>query len=507
MSMAESVVLSQFTKLHLRHSLSKEKRSVIRDSHCRISYRYKVLNLPTWEWGKLGGSSRPHFRDMSLRLNILGSSLVSSDGLTVAEVVSISDQVLLAASILLTYLAGVISVQKSSSSSQSKLSQNDDVPESSSSSGSARENGGNVSLRHDWDVIKGKLLDSIDAIEQRSNFGNGIIEHEQHSLKRPLSLYAVSEGPKIRLLWASLQQLEKEVTNIPGSPLMPGMDDWMAAFSEVILKSYKPVCIAWMEKELCLENSNKGLPLLIIEKLNGDKTVSQSIRKSGKEGLYAELVYFLRFSSLRRGCCYDRSLFALHGISILEDLVITLADGIASICLELISVDCKLADEINSPASTISNLSTRGLQRLRNEVALNQWLYQNMQAVVSMYEDRFDLCVLNKEMIKAESGDKASRYGWMKKIFLERSESMCPSFCKVVIGHLTIPVKRTKELRALTGWRYYFSLFLEFSDISMPIVRAVIEKVSNAISFFLVSLIGRSLGLIYTGIRQSLRWK
>lgn len=55
--------------------------------------------------------------------------------------------------------------------------------------------------------------------------------------------------------------------------------------------------------------------------------------------------------------------------------------------------------------------------------------------------------------------------------------------------------------------RYYYSLFLELSDISMPLVRAVIDKVSKALSFFLVCLIGRSLGLIYTGIRQSLRWK
>lgn len=41
----------------------------------------------------------------------------------------------------------------------------------------------------------------------------------------------------------------------------------------------------------------------------------------------------------------------------------------------------------------------------------------------------------------------------------------------------------------------------------MPLIKAVIGKVSDAISFFLVCLIGRSLGLIYTGIRQSLQWK
>ncbi|KAF6175409.1 hypothetical protein GIB67_036500 [Kingdonia uniflora] len=44
------------------------------------------------------------------------------------------------------------------------------------------------------------------------------------------------------------------------------------------------------------------------------------------------------------------------------------------------------------------------------------------------------------------------------------------------------------ELRALSGWRYYFSLFLEFSDITMPFVRSVVEKFSSAISFFLVDI-------------------
>ncbi|KAF6159266.1 hypothetical protein GIB67_032037 [Kingdonia uniflora] len=55
------------------------------------------------------------------------------------------------------------------------------------------------------------------------------------------------------------------------------------------------------------------------------------------------------------------------------------------------------------------------------------------------------------------------------------------------------------ELRALSGWRYYFSLFLEFSDITMPFVRSVVEKISSAISFFLVCLIGR-LFLEYIGL-------
>ncbi|RXH87125.1 hypothetical protein DVH24_028625 [Malus domestica] len=55
--------------------------------------------------------------------------------------------------------------------------------------------------------------------------------------------------------------------------------------------------------------------------------------------------------------------------------------------------------------------------------------------------------------------------------------------------------------------RYYFSLFLELFDISMPLIRAIVDNVSKGYLFFLKCLIGRSLGLVYTGIRQSLRWK
>ncbi|KAL1143257.1 hypothetical protein V6Z11_A11G149400 [Gossypium hirsutum] len=285
------------------------------------------------------------------------------------------------------------------------------------------------------------------------------------------------------------------------------IDDWLIAFSRIIQNSCKPACFAWLKKELGLQTNNMELVSLITEKLNGDNTVLQNITKSGKKNLYAELLYFLRFGSLRKGCCYDQSLFTLYGDSILEDLVITIADGIASTYLDLISVDGNLSDEVNDLGLAICNLSTRALQRLRNEVALNQWLYQNLEAIVSMYEDRFDLYTLKSQLIEEKSSDYAETSSWWKKLMLRENESVLTSLQYVVISHFSMSVKRTKELRALIGWRYYFSLFLEFSDISLPMVRVVIDKVSNAISFFLVCLIGRSLGLIYTGIRQSLRWK
>lgn len=75
---------------------------------------------------------------------------------------------------------------------------------------SARKNDDKANLNYAWEVVKQKLLDSLDAIEHGINSGNRALEFEQQQEKHQLSLYAVSEGPKLRLLWASFLQLEKE---------------------------------------------------------------------------------------------------------------------------------------------------------------------------------------------------------------------------------------------------------------------------------------------------------
>uniref|UniRef100_A0A0A9CXF5 Uncharacterized protein n=1 Tax=Arundo donax TaxID=35708 RepID=A0A0A9CXF5_ARUDO len=118
-----------------------------------------------------------------------------------------------------------------------------------------------------------------------------------------------------------------------------------------------------------------------------------------------------------------------------------------------------------------------------------------------MYEERFELYVLCRKKCKKKAENQALKTNWWRLAFGKPS-------VPTLLGHVHQPIslaaRRVKELRALTGWRYCFSLFLEFSDIAMPFVRAAVSKVSSAVSYFWVSMIGRSLGLIFSGIRQSL---
>lgn len=70
-----------------------------------------------------------------------------------------------------------------------------------------------VNVKYAWDVVKGKLLDSLNAIEHIGSLGNGVVESDQRA-KWPLSLHAIADGPRLRLLWASFQQLEKEAGTV-----------------------------------------------------------------------------------------------------------------------------------------------------------------------------------------------------------------------------------------------------------------------------------------------------
>ncbi|XP_026433604.1 uncharacterized protein LOC113331039 isoform X6 [Papaver somniferum] len=366
-----------------------------------------------------------------------------------------------------------------------------------------------VNVEYAWDAVKKKLIGALDAAQYDGNLDSRIAERNNQNAKHPLSLYALGEAPRLRLLFITLQQLEKEVNCISGGCGDIGRDDRLAEVSRIIQKSTPVIFDTWLEHELSLENRkhNKNVFPTMYKKLEGDQSILRNIENSGKEDLYAEFLFFLRHRSLGVGCRYDVNLFVLFGVDILEDLVINLADGITSNYLELISVDSNMSKDMNRLGLILCSMSTRELQKLRNEVALNKWMHQNMDSIISMYEDHFDLSTFSVRLPEDSDSSEAKNLHWWQKLPLKKPARPISMLHYVVISQLSMAVKRTEELRALTGWRYYFSLFLEFSDISMPLVKAIFGKVSSAISFLLVSLIGRSLGLIYRGIRQSLGWR
>ncbi|CAL8465536.1 g5072 [Coccomyxa elongata] len=115
--------------------------------------------------------------------------------------------------------------------------------------------------------------------------------------------------------------------------------------------------------------------------------------------------------------------------------------------------------------------STRTLERFRNQVAMQQWLDRNFRSVTAMYEDRHELW----------------GFDYRGRLFRRM-----------------LPARRAQEVEQLKGLRYAHSLALEAMDVAAPLLQRLLGRLGDAVSWLLVRLIGRSLGLIYRGVRESL---
>ncbi|KAH9621068.1 hypothetical protein KSS87_001489 [Heliosperma pusillum] len=488
---------------------------------------YQLSSVPLWRVSKykaLSFSSRPNtstaLRGSTMRCSCSGL-MIDFESAAPYDWVPVIDQVLLTASVFLTYMAGVLPSEKSYLNSQKKNSSAVLLRESPVFfgryqfvlsliisfilSGTIEED--KASCQCNWSVIKGKITDSLLASE------NGVIttfdESDFNRTKRPLSLYAVEPGSRLRLLLSSVEQLEKEVNEIPDISEAMESGQWMGLFSLALIRTCRAAFSSWMDNEFHTKNCSPDKELLFYmsEKLKGDDMILGNIRKSGKMELYAGLISFFRYGSCRDSSYYDHGVYSLHGSAILEDLIITIADAIASTYLEVISVDSDVSEKISNLGLSLCALSTRALQKLRNEVAMCEWMHRNFGEIVLMYEDRFDMRVLKPEPYHESSDKNKESLRWWSTLFLRNSAKTESSMRYAVISPFSLSLKRTRELRALKGWRYYFSLVLELTDIALPVAKAIVAQARNAVSFFLVSLLGRSVGLVYTGIRQSLKWK
>ncbi|KAF8693237.1 hypothetical protein HU200_038619 [Digitaria exilis] len=438
-------------------------------------------------------------------------SLMDSESIVSPYLMLFSDEALLTISMFFAYLAGVIpSGQTSPAARNNGVHQHITEPSSSDSGRDLKslpETNAGFDPSDMWSEVRAKLSEALQANVQDASLNNREDDLKSDRKNYPLSMLAIHGGPRLRLLLITFQLLEMEVRNISGSSELVDGIRWLQLSTTLIDGLIQPAFVKWIEEEQALENSqiSEKLMKMINSKIKEDDKILKRFNRLGKSELYLDMLFFLRFGSARSDSYFDAKFLAEHGAKILEDLVISLADVIASIYLELMSVDGDMSTKVVSSSLALCSLSTRELQNLRNEVAINWWLHQYFKSVVSMYEDRFELYVLCRKECEKPADNQAEMTNWWRLPFGKPSVPTLLNY--VNISPFSLPARRTKELRALTGWRYYFSLFLELSDIAMPFLRAAVSKVGAAVSYFWVSMIGRSLGLIFSGIRQSLGWR
>ncbi|MCO5550658.1 hypothetical protein L7F22_004147 [Adiantum nelumboides] len=369
-----------------------------------------------------------------------------------------------------------------------------------------------------WNLARLKLLHSMDLVDDMEDYTRA----ESTGQGLQLSLQALARGPRLRLLLITLEELNKEVKNWQEQKcyLHP---DWSGFSTQRLCELIVPICRLWMCGEHIRnskgQTSMKGdsfLPESIDDSLltewnllfdsysqsyGQSKSMKSGLLATGKAEFYADFLYILCSGCVRQNGYFGAECVRSHKNLVLDDLLIFVADKASALYLDLISTGSTIGDSQWFNMMSQSIPSTRLLEKFRNEVALNGWLNDNFQSVTAMFEDRFDLWILN-------SGHKnhVNQKNQSSKVRLENHREQDSGKSAVVIGQYKMFARRARELRRLTGWRYYFSLYLEFSDICGPLLRTVATKLGEGISFLLVTLIGRSLGLIYRGICQSIQW-
>lgn len=93
-------------------------------------------------------------------------------------------------------------------------------------------------------------------------------------------------------------------------------------------------------------------------------------------------------------------------------------------------------------------------------MALNWWLNQYFESIVSMFEDRFELYIICQKEQENSSGNLGKNINWWRVGFAKPASHSSGKYIQLV--PFSLSVKRTKELRALSGW---YSLSLSLSSL------------------------------------------
>ncbi|KAL8494276.1 hypothetical protein ACS0TY_025174 [Phlomoides rotata] len=205
--MAEYVAIPSNMKLQVHRNVLDEQfcqRSKTPHLPARRSFYHgskQVKWFPSWKACK---PVTPHLRipdgtprwKTPIRCCCL-NALANVDAAIASDWIPFVDQVLLVASITLTYMAGVVPSEKPQYETQTSGPPVDAVPVNSASFGSSVTNDNEVCVQFTWDVVRDKLMDSLSAIKNGVNFSERVGESEQNPANQPSSLCAVAEGPRI----------------------------------------------------------------------------------------------------------------------------------------------------------------------------------------------------------------------------------------------------------------------------------------------------------------------
>jgi CheY-like chemotaxis protein len=155
-----------------------------------------------------------------------------------------------------------------------------------------------------------------------------------------------------------------------------------------------------------------------------------------------------------------------HAEILLENLLIQVANGVMQPLLNYLAD----VEEIKQDFYIKTLMSTRELERFRNDLSWKYRLNNYVNEAKAIFESRYELFV----------------------------------FAPRGIAQISIYAPRNDELAQLSGLPLAVTLGLEFRDAIAPRLQSLLSIVGSGIVFVLTQIVGRGLGLIGRGILQGI---
>uniref|UniRef100_A0A7I4CT95 Uncharacterized protein n=2 Tax=Physcomitrium patens TaxID=3218 RepID=A0A7I4CT95_PHYPA len=252
------------------------------------------------------------------------------------------EQLMFVTSVALVYLAGIVTPRKTALIERTvdvslprtgpSLDEGAAVSQQFKREYEFEESESEVQERDSWGKVQAKFGAALTRLARKEK-DVGSFESRDRAVRNPvLNLQALESGSRLRLLVLALEQLRTEVDSINVSSKLLPAAEWSKLALDVLCGLVEPICKTWLAQEPRLVGVNQQSPAQMVDngiftveeptKVSGGLTgavdpsptqnadsISQGkalvldyLQRTGKTDLYIDLLFFLRFQTMRLHC-------------------------------------------------------------------------------------------------------------------------------------------------------------------------------------------------------------
>ncbi|MFM7450231.1 MAG: DUF3685 domain-containing protein [Leptolyngbyaceae cyanobacterium] len=277
----------------------------------------------------------------------------------------------------------------------------------------------------------------------------------------PLEIDILREDKKRELLYTVLRKLEDSLAEVRQSNLLP---EQLTEKTPVILQDlWQATTVEFMGKYATVTLSDQTIEVVPVLLQDGNVVQAAILAKIPLVANFLAHLLFQLPLQIDDLSFAPGTVEASHRLQLLlQHLVIQLANAVMQPVLNRFGN----ATDIKQSLYDRRMLSTREIERFRNNLSWKYRVEQWFREPTAIFESRFNLFILQNNGISPTS----------------------------------IYSPRTAELDQLSGWPLAFTVILETRDAIVPRVQSAISFVGSGVIYILTDVIGRGIGLIGRGI-------